>query len=183
MNTQNKFESSMFLNKILQEKNYKLNLQINELIEKVNKSESDLNNITKSASWNLTKPFRYLLKIIKTIKSKNNTINNTINQDDINNTYSKNNSKNDLEIINSWKLSNVKLPLISIIVPTYNTNLIWLEEVINSVINQSYENWQLCIADDASTNPKIVELLKKYAEKDSRIQIVIREKMWRMVRK
>ena len=34
-----------------------------------------------------------------------------------------------------------------IIVPTYNTPIKFLREMINSVIEQSYSNWELCIAD------------------------------------
>lgn len=67
-------------------------------------------------------------------------------------------------------------PLISIIVPTYNTNLKHLKECIESVLRQSYDNWQLCIADDASTNAKVREIIKKYADQDKRIEYVFREK-------
>lgn len=43
-------------------------------------------------------------------------------------------------------------PLVSIILPTYNWNLKWLTESINSVLNQSYTNFELIIINDASTN-------------------------------
>ena len=43
-------------------------------------------------------------------------------------------------------------PLISLVVPTYNTPLVYLRRCIESVISQSYANWELCIADDASTD-------------------------------
>ncbi|MCU0429137.1 MAG: glycosyltransferase family 2 protein [Cytophagaceae bacterium] len=49
-------------------------------------------------------------------------------------------------------------PLISILVPTYNTPLPLLEKCIDSVRGQVYENWELCIADDNSTS----EALKEY---------------------
>ncbi|MBT3967969.1 MAG: glycosyltransferase [Thiotrichales bacterium] len=66
-------------------------------------------------------------------------------------------------------------PLISILLPTYNSNLEWLEGTINSVINQSYSHWELCIADDASTNPKVLEQLRAFVKQDSRIHLHIRE--------
>ncbi|MEO6356943.1 MAG: glycosyltransferase family 2 protein [Ferruginibacter sp.] len=66
-------------------------------------------------------------------------------------------------------------PLISIVVSTYNTPIKWLDECISSVLNQTYQNWELCIADDASTNTAVRESLKKYAEKDSRIKITFRK--------
>ena len=62
-------------------------------------------------------------------------------------------------------------PKISIVMPVYNIEKIWLKKAINSVMNQLYDNWELCIVDDASTKEHIRETLKKYSEKDSRIKI------------
>ncbi|WP_321277435.1 glycosyltransferase [Thiomicrorhabdus indica] len=53
-----------------------------------------------------------------------------------------------------------KKPLISIIMPVFNVEPKWLKKAIDSVENQWYPNWELCIADDNSTNPKTVEYLK-----------------------
>ncbi len=69
-----------------------------------------------------------------------------------------------------------KRPLISILVPTYNTNHQHLRECIESVINQSYDNWQLCIADDASKDKSVKDIISEYAEKDRRIEFVFRDK-------
>lgn len=69
-----------------------------------------------------------------------------------------------------------KRPLISILVPTYNTDLKHLAECLDSVLAQTYDNWELCIADDRSTDPKVRELIGKYAGKDKRIKYVFREK-------
>lgn len=69
-----------------------------------------------------------------------------------------------------------KNPKISILLPTYNSNISLLEECIESVLSQSYENWELCIADDASTNPSVAEILSSYAKKDGRIKYTIRRK-------
>jgi len=66
-------------------------------------------------------------------------------------------------------------PKISIIVPVYNPPLKLLQEAIESVREQLYENWELCIADDRSTDPKIAKLLTLYASKDERIKFKIRE--------
>ncbi len=60
------------------------------------------------------------------------------------------------------------LPTISILVPTYNTPEKYLREMIDSVLAQSYENWQLCIAD-ASSSEETRKILKSYVEKDKRI--------------
>ncbi len=69
-----------------------------------------------------------------------------------------------------------KQPLISIVMPTYNTPLNYLEECIESVLVQSYPNWELCIADDASSDKRVVELIHKYTKKDKRIKLVARKK-------
>lgn len=65
-------------------------------------------------------------------------------------------------------------PLISIIMPTYNTEEKYLRLCIESVKKQSYSNWELCIADDASSNPEVRQVLDEYQESDDRIRIVYR---------
>jgi GT2 family glycosyltransferase len=66
-------------------------------------------------------------------------------------------------------------PLISVLLPTYNSHPKWLQEAIESVRNQVYPNWELCIADDASTNQQTIELLKEYSQKDARIKVRFRQ--------
>jgi len=66
-------------------------------------------------------------------------------------------------------------PLISIVMPVYNTAPEFLSACIDSVLNQTYRNWQLCIADDASPNPETRQLLNYYQDKDSRILCTFRE--------
>ncbi|MDT8893908.1 glycosyltransferase family 2 protein [Halomonas sp. I1] len=65
-------------------------------------------------------------------------------------------------------------PLISVLVPVFNPRPDWLRECLNSVVAQQYPHWQLCIADDASTDPRVHEVLESFAESDSRIQVVYR---------
>ena len=67
-----------------------------------------------------------------------------------------------------------KHPLVTIVMPTYNSNIVWLSQAIDSVLGQMYENWELCIADDASTDPEVQKILEKYSTLDSRIKIEIR---------
>ncbi len=62
------------------------------------------------------------------------------------------------------------MPLISIIVPVYNPNPRHLCEMIESVRNQSYPNWQLCLANGSGDNMEICRILHGYAAKDSRIK-------------
>src|SRR4029079_13505447 len=67
-----------------------------------------------------------------------------------------------------------KKPLISVLMPVYNTNPQWLVEAIESVQRQLYPYWELCIADDASTDPHIRSMLDRYASADSRIKVTLR---------
>lgn len=67
-------------------------------------------------------------------------------------------------------------PEISIVMPVYNPPVKLLEEAIQSVLDQVYPYWELCIADDASTNKNVAALLKKYADSDTRIKVIFREK-------
>lgn len=62
-------------------------------------------------------------------------------------------------------------PLISILLPTYNTPEGLLREAIESVRQQIYPDWELCIADDASPKAHVQNVLKEYAGKDSRIRL------------
>ncbi|MDO8834374.1 MAG: glycosyltransferase, partial [Vicinamibacterales bacterium] len=62
-------------------------------------------------------------------------------------------------------------PLISIITPVYNTDPQWLVACIESVRRQAYPNWELCLADDASTSAETEAVLKRYAG-DTKIKIV-----------
>ena len=84
--------------------------------------------------------------------------------------------KNGIESLNvkslKQRLSRLKKkPLISIITPVYNTNPIHLKECIESVRNQVYDNWELILVDDNSTNTEVWAILKNYAKHDKRIII------------
>ena len=59
----------------------------------------------------------------------------------------------------------------SIILPTYNTDPIYLRECIDSVLQQTHKNWELCIADDASTNADTISTLESYAQKHANIKL------------
>jgi GT2 family glycosyltransferase len=70
----------------------------------------------------------------------------------------------------SWR------PLVSVITPTFNTPLQLLRECVESVLAQTYPYWELCIADDASTQPEVRKVLADYAARDPRIKLLLRER-------
>jgi len=66
-------------------------------------------------------------------------------------------------------------PLISVLLPTYNTPRKWLTAAIESIRRQTYSNWELCISDDASTNPEVRQVIDSYVRRDSRIKATYRD--------
>ncbi|UOG36643.1 glycosyltransferase [Leptospira noguchii] len=60
-------------------------------------------------------------------------------------------------------------PLLSILVPVYNTRLDHLKEMVDSVVSQKYTNWELILADDASPDENPGNYLKERSKTDSRI--------------
>jgi O-antigen biosynthesis protein len=67
-------------------------------------------------------------------------------------------------------------PLVSIITPVFNTPVRWLRECIESVRDQTYENWELILIDDHSTDPETLRCLTELAASDSRIILAKDEK-------
>jgi GT2 family glycosyltransferase len=62
-------------------------------------------------------------------------------------------------------------PRISVVMPTYNTDSALLRACLDSVLAQSYANWELCVADDASTAPHVRAMLDGYARREPRIKL------------
>lgn len=66
-------------------------------------------------------------------------------------------------------------PLISVIVPTFNTPVNFLKEMIDSILAQSYTHWELCIADGGSRDVQTIETLKEYERKYENISVLFME--------
>lgn len=66
-------------------------------------------------------------------------------------------------------------PVISVVMPVYNPDVRYLREAIDSVLAQVYPWWELCIADDASPNEAVRDVLRSYEKKDSRIHVAYRQ--------
>lgn len=65
-------------------------------------------------------------------------------------------------------------PRISVIMPVYNPPIEFLQAAIQSVCDQVYPDWELCIADDASADLEVLELLNQFALADPRIKLIFR---------
>src|SRR5438105_4388754 len=62
-------------------------------------------------------------------------------------------------------------PLISVVVPCYNTPKKYIEPLFDSVARQTYKDWELCLAD-GSTDPRAKEYLRELAARDERITYI-----------
>jgi glycosyltransferase involved in cell wall biosynthesis len=71
-------------------------------------------------------------------------------------------------------------PLISIVMPVYNVDPKWLFRAVESVRQQSYDNWELCLADDHSSDPRVRPALEGLESDDSRISVVYRQENGRI---
>ena len=113
----------------------------------------------------------YLKKFISRIifnKSDDNNYYNIYNVDDYNNWLSENNKR--------IEYRNLEYnPLISVVIPVYNAPIDLLKECIDSVLNQSYKNFEICIADDCSTISGVKDVLREYEQKFSNIKVVYRK--------
>ena len=66
--------------------------------------------------------------------------------------------------------------LVDILVTTYNTNEKYLRKQIESILKQTYNNIKIYISDDNSTDLKVKEILKGYADNDKRIRLFLQPK-------
>ena len=110
---------------------------------------------------------KYIKSFFVVMKRGNNTSNLFINQSAYNKWFD-----------NQKKITNYKKfkynPKISVIIPTYNVSKELLKECIDSVLNQSYTNFEICIADDNSSLEETINTLKEY-EKNDKIKITYRK--------
>ena len=84
-----------------------------------------------------------------------------------------------LNQVGNWELTRMRneaphrgyKPLISILMPVYNTERAWLKRALDSVMGQTYPYWELCICDDGSTEEYVREILDLYGRLDGRIRV------------
>lgn len=184
--------------------NYKLHynsaiVQRNDLSNRLSQIETDYNNILNSTIWKITKPIRVVLDYTKKLLKSNKYTHiickglKCLKQNDVKYTLKKikqklKNSKN----LNDYAKQNIlteeekqlqvntkfsKNIKFSIVVPLYNTPEKFLCEMINSCINQTYDNWELCLADGSDKEHKYVKkIVADYIKKDKRIKYKTLEK-------
>lgn len=77
-------------------------------------------------------------------------------------------------------MNSYEKPLVSVVTPVYNTEK-YLAECIESVLAQTYENWEYVIVNNCSTDQS-PDIIRRYAQKDSRIKIYTNDKLLAVMR-
>ena len=75
------------------------------------------------------------------------------------------------------KLAIAKLPytpLVSIIMPVYNSPVKWMRRAVESLQEQFYTNWELCVVDDGSPSKEHLRILSEMAKDDPRIRLAVK---------
>jgi len=149
--------------------------------------------VVSSRSWKITSVVRNIYTILKHIRGKRLHVRRKINKLLVFGTLLANpsrrkdfiNYKKQNGIVAAVRQTNEILSkyidhelvygdiIFSVIMPVYNVNVRWLEKAIESVKNQSYKNWELCIVDDASTHVEVKSYLQKI--NDEKIKILLME--------
>lgn len=60
-------------------------------------------------------------------------------------------------------------PLFSIVIPLYQTRIAYLKELLDSILGQTYTNWELCLADGSGKDSVLLSVIREYMERDKRI--------------
>jgi GT2 family glycosyltransferase/SAM-dependent methyltransferase len=71
----------------------------------------------------------------------------------------------------AWAVEADDPPLVSVLMPVYNTPEHYLRRAIESVLAQTYPHWELCVADDGSTAEHVRPVLEEYAARDDRVKL------------
>lgn len=179
----------LLLEKAAAEKNVReLERKIGELSAALNDIQHSYNAVINSHCWKMTYPLRATLNAVKdfvliqyfrkfSISLKRNGLKQTMHK--VKKTLFPKSVYQDviaaavLSESDTQKQKNTvfdKNIKFSIIVPLYNTPVKFLNEMISSVIAQTYSNWELCLADGSSADhPEVEKAVNKFAQKDSRI--------------
>jgi glycosyltransferase involved in cell wall biosynthesis len=136
------------------------------ILKKIFPPQVALHNLKLSISYIKNHGFKSFL-----LKCKQKANEEVANKNTVYGLWIEKNEPNDDDLKKQRKTKFRYNPLISIITPVFNTPKQMLIDMIESVINQSYHNWELCIVDGGSKYAYIKEVLNKYSNKDRRIKI------------
>ena len=161
-------------------------IEVNKLSNELACKDRQYTDVINSRTWRYTKAIRVVTGRMRNIKFmrysfkffqsiKNNGIKETLlkvkNRRKTRPVIKDKNSLYEIECIEDENI------LFSIVVPLYNTKINYLEELIESVIGQTYSNWELLLGDASDTNQKQIEnICRAYMQKDDRIKYFVLER-------
>jgi O-antigen biosynthesis protein len=192
-------DSQVHINNLTVQNN-NLTVQNNNLTVQNNNLAAQNDNLTKTLSilhnsiaWRITKPLRFLgrkmpilLKMLRFIyrKSFSKSLpllkpaeNTSVSyeqwyREQLHNRFRLAQQGSQRFVFSADKLLG---PKISIVLPVCDPELEHLKKALDSVLFQYYQNWELCIADDFSTNENVRAVLNHYASRDTRIKTLFRK--------
>ncbi len=157
-----------------------LRKQVNHLSEENKYLQGKINRLKNTILWKVIKPFKKVIFLCKkaAIEFKINGLKGVIKKTKGKLTKKSKNrkfiKKTFLTVEEERMQKETKFPRdikISIVVPLYNTPKKYLNEMIDSVIAQTYGNWELCLADGSdSEHAQVRDWVMEYCEKDARVK-------------
>lgn len=177
-NEQEYYKSLYYLEK---KKNYELEVKLEKANQEIGQLEDKLKNIKSTLAWKLSKPARvvvhFLIRtkqrikrcgsvkaVLKKLRSKM--------MEKHSHKYFGTESFPSAEEIKRQRGTKFERDItFSILVPLYNTPKKFLREMMDSVVNQTYPKWELCLADGSDNEHGFVaEIVQEYAKRDKRIK-------------
>lgn len=160
--------------------NYELTVKLEKAKEEIDFLEGKLKNIKSTFIWKLSKPARVVVHfLIRTrdrirrcgsLKGVFKKLKQKMAERQVYELFGTASFPSKEEARKQKETKFSKDIKFSILVPLYNTPKKYLHEMIDSVVNQTYENWELCLADGSDDNHKYVgDICKEYYNKDKRI--------------
>lgn len=183
----NEIIESVMLIMDLYEKVYQCSFDIQKKDAIINEKNTTIQRMLGSKSWRVTAPLRKLENFMGDFninfnstffkQFKKQVSLNKNKKDPYNLWISKNEPDSaQLSAMRSESKSWAYWPRVSIISPVYNPGKYDLTQCIQSVIDQVYDNWELCIVDGGSDKSYVRKIIEKYAKRDSRIKFTILSK-------
>ncbi len=162
-------------------KTYELELKLTKVQDDCNAYEANLKKIKGSILWKMTKPFRVFmhfclrtmerLRRLGSLRAVLARFKNRPKERAIFTLYGTDSFPDEAQRAIEEATRFEKDVKFSILVPLYNTPKKFLKEMIDSVMWQTYQNWELCLADGSDDKHSYVaDIVKEYADKDSRIK-------------
>ncbi|PXV87296.1 GT2 family glycosyltransferase [Lachnotalea glycerini] len=177
-----KTEADYYKNLYYKEKNqnYELNVKLEKANEKIEFLESKLKGIKSTFVWKLSKPARVVVHfLIRTrdrirrcgsLKGVLRKMKQKMSQRQAYELFGTKSFPTEEEARKQRETKFCREIKFSILVPLYNTPKKYLHEMIDSVVNQTYQNWELCLADGSDDKHNYVgDICKEYNNKDKRI--------------